>query len=230
MLAGDLVLCWSDMAFQHGIEGCANAKTARKLFDQMKTEIMVGQAMDMCYERRFLDLTQETTSKIIEYKSARYTFLRPMQIGVAMSGAALETIRRCESFAIPLGRAFQLRDDLIGAFDDGSAGKSGTTDLECGKPTELMRYAVAKASSAQLDRLLSIVGKPSRGAASPAQARQILIETGAVRHVTKEIEESTSAAVRALRGLNCEPWLEDRFSAHLTRLLIAPSACMQSAQ
>jgi geranylgeranyl diphosphate synthase, type I len=230
MLAGDLVLCWADMTFQAGIEGSATARAARTLFDQMKTEIMVGQAMDMFHERRFLDLTQETTSKIIEYKSARYTFLRPMQIGAALSGATTETIRRFGHFAIPLGRAFQLKDDLIGAFDDGSAGKSGTTDLECGKPTELMRYAIAKAGPAQRDRLLSIVGRPGADTASAARAREILIETGAVRHVTGEIERSTGAAAAALRGLGCEPWLEERLTAHLERFLTTPKGVLRGGR
>ncbi|GAA0506840.1 polyprenyl synthetase [Saccharopolyspora subtropica] len=224
IVAGDLVLCWADMLFQAGLDGCPGARAARALFDQMKTEIMVGQALDICYERRLRDLTEEITSRIIEYKTARYTFLRPMQIGAAMVGATDEVIDRCRHLALPLGRAFQLRDDLIGAFDDGSAGKSGTTDLECGKPTELMRYAVAAASPADVDALLRTVGRPDMDLAEIEQVREILITSGAVKHVTDEIEKSTSAAMRALRELGCEPWLEERLAAHLERLSVEPNA------
>ncbi|WET80799.1 polyprenyl synthetase family protein [Amycolatopsis sp. QT-25] len=222
MLAGDLVLCWANVSFQEAIDGAASAKTARTLFDQMTTEIMVGQAMDMCHEGHFLNLTEETTAKIVEYKTARYTFLRPMQIGAALAGADAETIDSYHDFALPLGRAFQLRDDLIGAFDDGSEGKSGTTDLECGKPTELMRYAVANANPASVTKLLSVVGRPATDAASTAAAREILLESGAVKHITAEIEKSAEAAERALRGLRGEPWLEKRLSAHLKRLFVIP--------
>ena len=224
MLAGDLVLCWADMLFQSGLGDGPGARLARTLFDRMRTEIMVGQAMDTCYERSLHELSPAITSEIIEKKTAKYTFVRPMQLGAAISGAPDRVIHRCKRFATPLGRAFQLRDDLIGAFDDGSGGKSGTTDLECGKPTELVRYAVAAAGPPEVDVLLRNVGKPDLDQETAEEIRAILSAAGAVEHVSGEIEKSVEAAARALPELECEPWLAKRLTCHLERLLVEPGS------
>ena len=58
---------------------------------------------------------------VLRYKSAKYSIERPLHIGAALAGAGPETMAELTSFALPLGEAFQLRDDLLGVFGDPAA-------------------------------------------------------------------------------------------------------------
>ncbi|MFH1820398.1 MAG: polyprenyl synthetase family protein [Candidatus Nealsonbacteria bacterium] len=51
--------------------------------------------------------------EVYKKKTAFYTLVAPLQIGALLTGAKEPFLKKIEKFALPLGIAFQIRDDLI---------------------------------------------------------------------------------------------------------------------
>ena len=82
---------------------------------RLRTEVVAGQYLDV------LAQTSGTTSvsdamRVIRYKSAKYTVERPLQFGAALAKGSKPLLRALSSYGLPLGEAFQLRDDVLGVF------------------------------------------------------------------------------------------------------------------
>ena len=110
---------------------------------------------------------------VLRYKSAKYSIERPLHIGAALAGATGETIGQLSRFGLPLGEAFQLRDDLLGVFGDPEVtGKPAGDDLIEGKRTVLVALALdalpARGRASVLDASLGDAAR--RGARSPSCA------------------------------------------------------------
>jgi geranylgeranyl diphosphate synthase type I len=102
------------------------------------------------------------------------------------------------AYGLPLGDAFQLRDDMLGAFgDEQLTGKPVGDDLREGKPTTLLAVATARATAEQRERLAS-VGDPDLSPADVAAIQQVLVDTGAVDEVEGRIADLAGEAVAAL--------------------------------
>src|SRR4029077_20850781 len=114
------------------------------------------------------------------YKSAKYTTERPLHIGAALAGRLDEMAAPLSAFGLPLGEAFQLRDDLLGAFGDGAKlGKEVGEDIRAGKPTALYATAVAHAAGADRALLEQRYGEPDLGADEIGAIQHVLDATGA---------------------------------------------------
>ena len=117
ILLGDLCLAWTDeMFFGSGLEA-ARLDRARPLFDEMRTELMGGQYLDLL-EQAIGGGSVVRARRVIQYKSARYSVMRPLQLGAALAGAERPLLAGYEAYGLPLGEAFQLRDDVLGVFGD----------------------------------------------------------------------------------------------------------------
>jgi geranylgeranyl diphosphate synthase type I len=107
---------------------------------------------------------------------------------------------------LPLGDAFQLRDDVLGAFGDESVtGKPVGDDLREGKPTPLMAIATARATPTQRD-VLDRVGSAGLSPGDVAEIQQVLVDTGALAELEEQID---SLAVAALTALETVPITDD---------------------
>ncbi|MFE7562311.1 polyprenyl synthetase family protein [Kitasatospora sp. NPDC057500] len=200
ILAGDLALLWSDELLHdpdHGLRAAESARL-RPLVSLMREEVMYGQCLDLLSTGRpTADATPALA--VIRYKTAKYTCERPLQIGAALAGAAEPLMRQLSAFALPLGEAFQLRDDLLGAFGDPQeTGKSALDDLRGGKHTVLVSIALAAATSAQGRRLRALYGDPRLDAAGAETVRALLRETCADQAVERLITDRFQQAVTAL--------------------------------
>ena len=100
---------------------------------------------------------------------------------------------------MPLGEAFQLRDDMLGIFGDPrETGKPAGDDIRDGKRTLLIARAYDRASKTQRKVLDANVGQSRIDARGTAAVQLVLHETGAVAAVETVIDELTSAALAAL--------------------------------
>ena len=88
----------------------------------------------------------ERALRVARYKAAKYTIERPLLIGRAARGGAPEARGALTPYGLPLGEAFQLRDDVLGVFGDpGETGKPAGDDLREGKRTVLVAAALTRA-------------------------------------------------------------------------------------
>jgi geranylgeranyl diphosphate synthase type I len=146
VLVGDLMLGWSSELFGNAL---LNAPTpeietaCRNEFSKMRVEVMAGQYLDVLEENAALTRPASESvgraTRVILYKTAKYSIEAPMLIGAAFAGATPAMLRGLSAFGIPLGMAFQLKDDILGVFGDPAiTGKPAGDDLREGKRTVLV--------------------------------------------------------------------------------------------
>jgi len=170
------------------------------IWNELRTELNIGQLLDIIgsvQRDRRLDKAQ----RICRYKSGKYTVERPLHLGAVLAAPdrSDELLPAFSAYGLPLGDAFQMRDDVMGAFgDEVVTGKPVGGDLREGKPTPLLARAVAAASPAQL-QLLERVGSPDVTDDDVSGMQQILVETGALAALESEITELTDQAVAAIQ-------------------------------
>jgi geranylgeranyl diphosphate synthase type I len=223
ILLGDLCLVWTDeMFFGSGLEA-DRLHRARPLFEEMRTELMGGQYLDLLEQARGGGSVPRAR-RVIQYKSARYSVLRPLQLGGALAGADRSLLAAYEAYGVPLGEAFQLRDDVLGVFGDpAETGKPAGDDLREGKRTVLVALA-SQASGAAQGRLLERhLGDPELDPDGVALLREVIVATGALAEVERMIAACTEQAVAALAASPVDPEaaavLRELATAATTRIL-----------
>ena len=145
---------------------------------------------------------------MIRYKSAKYTVERPLHLGAALAGGRAGLLDAYSAYGLPLGEAFQLRDDVLGVFGDpAETGKPAGDDLREGKRTVLVAQALERRRPPTRARLRRHLGDPHLDAAGVRRLREVIRETGALTYVEELIAERTAAALAALGapGLIAQP-------------------------
>ncbi|MET4923804.1 polyprenyl synthetase family protein [Streptomyces sp. PSRA5] len=217
VLLGDLALVWSDELLHTAGLDPSRLAQVMPLVAEMRSEIMYGQLLDLQSTGR-LTGDVDTALHVIRYKTAKYTVERPLHIGAAVAGADPSVLDSCTAFGIPLGEAFQLRDDLLGVFGDpAETGKPILDDLREGKATVLMALAVQRASSVQRKTLHGLVGRSDLDEDQAAEIRALLESTGARRTVEEMIGARREAALAALD----EAPFPEAATAQLRRIALA---------
>ena len=204
VLVGDMAMVLADRTL-----GRVSPET-RDVWDGLRTELNMGQYLDVVGGARG-SATADEARKIIEHKTARYTVVRPLQLGAALAGRP-DLAEPLERHGRPVGMAFQLRDDILGAFGDPAAtGKPVGDDLQEGKPTLLMAMARAAATRSQL-ALLDLVGSEMSDE-TVADVQQVIVDTGALASLENEISELLEEALDALENLPDVPAAKEALAA-----------------
>jgi geranylgeranyl diphosphate synthase type I len=197
ILAGDLCLVWSDELLHSARFAPDRLAAAHPLLHAMRTEVMVGQYLDL--DRPGEDEWLSRAWRTIDLKTAGYTIERPLQVGAALAGADAEVLTACADYGRPLGEAFQLRDDLLGVFGDPArTGKPVLDDLREGKPTILMALTWERASERGRATLRALHGDPALDEAGSDVLRDLIRSTGADLAVRELIRSRTEQALSAL--------------------------------
>jgi geranylgeranyl diphosphate synthase type I len=195
ILIGDLAHVYADQLLPR------TSAAVQGVWDELRIELNVGQYLDLLGTAR-ADTDHESARRIARYKSGKYTIERPLHVGAALAGRLADLQAPLSAFGDPLGEAFQLRDDLLGALgDEASTGKPVGDDLREGKPTPLLAVATAKADAAQSE-VLAQVGRPDLTAAEIAAIQAVFVDTGAVDAVESAIADLTSRALAAIASVD----------------------------
>jgi geranylgeranyl diphosphate synthase, type I len=197
ILLGDLLLSWSDELLRHCGLPAERLAPALDVFDLTRTEVIAGQFLDVSAQARgHADV--DTAMTVLRYKSAKYSIERPLQLGAALAGAPPELMAELSAFGLPLGEAFQLRDDLLGVFGDPqTTGKPAGDDLVEGKRTVLVALALDAADDAEatlLDRSLGTALADE----DVVRLRGIIDASGAHAQVEEVIDRLSTVALAAL--------------------------------
>jgi geranylgeranyl diphosphate synthase type I len=194
ILIGDLAFAYSDALL------APIPAPARRVWDELRIELNIGQYLDLLGTARG-DVDLATTQRISTYKSGKYTVERPLHLGAALAGRLDELAEPLSRYGLPLGEAFQLRDDLLGAFGDPDAtGKPVGDDLREGKPTPLLAMARARATAGQAD-VLARIGTDALDLDGLVTIQEVLHATGAPDDVERDIARLTDEAIAAAQAL-----------------------------
>ena len=198
ILLGDLLLSWSDELLRRCGLGWDRVGPALEVLDQCRSEVIAGQFLDVSVQARG-HASVEQAMTVLRYKSAKYSIERPLHVGAALAGADAAALDRLTGFGLPLGEAFQLRDDLLGVFGDpGTTGKPAGDDLVEGKRTVLVALALEGATTADAARLDAALGT-DLSAEAVEELRAIVDGSGARERVETMIADLADQAVDALR-------------------------------
>ena len=209
ILLGDLCLSWADQVLMSSGMPIEPLMRAKSVYDEMRTELMAGQYLDLLEQARGGGSVPRAL-QVVRYKSAKYTIERPLHIGAALAGASQELFDAYTAYGLPLGEAFQLRDDVLGVFGDpAQTGKPAGDDLREGKRTVLIAMAYDAASDAQAATLRAHLGDPVLDMDGIDALREIIEDTGALRSTERMIEEKLAEALTAAKSPLIAPPTQD---------------------
>lgn len=175
------------------------------VYTELRLEANMGQFLDMLGSARG-GADRALARQICLYKSGKYTVERPLHLGAALAGCLSEFAPVLSAYGLPLGEAFQLRDDLLGAFGDPvRTGKPVGDDLREGKATTLCALARERAVGAAARLLAERLGAPDLADAEVAALQAVLVETGAKARVEARLEALVDEAVSAVAGSSLLP-------------------------
>lgn len=191
ILAGDVAHVYADRLMS-GVPAEALA-----VWHEMRIELNVGQYLDIeGTARAATDLA--TARRISRYKSGKYTIERPLHIGAALANRLSDLEPVLAAYGMPLGEAFQLRDDLLGVYGEAAlTGKPVGDDLREGKPTPLLAIATERADQDQL-AILHMVGSADLDGAQVEAIQRVIADTGAKAHSEGRIADLTAEAAEAI--------------------------------
>jgi geranylgeranyl diphosphate synthase type I len=188
ILLSDLALIWADRLLGESGFPPDRLRAGYRIYDELRAEVALGQYLDVLASH-LERLTEEDALRVSRYKTATYTVQRPIQLGMALGGAPTELLDRVPAYAVPAGVAFQLRDDLLGAFGDPDAtGKPSGQDLLERKPTWLLARTLRLRPEAADVR-------------DVAGLRRAMLESGAVAEAESKIGALAGEALEAARRM-----------------------------
>ena len=176
----------------------------------MRSEVLCGQYLDVAAafgatDRSTRQAQMNTAEKVLEFKSARYSVRRPAELGATLGEAPPGLLAALGTYGSLVGRAFQLRDDLLGVFGDPSVtGKPAGDDIREGKRTLLVLMALENGNAHQRETLTSLLGAPGLTEEDLTTAREIIDTTGARDSCEELIARSTRDALTALEGADMD--------------------------
>ncbi|MFJ2771420.1 polyprenyl synthetase family protein [Streptomyces sp. NPDC087300] len=200
MLVGDLLMALAGELFATSGLPAAYLSRARPLWAVMARELIAGECLEIL--RTGTDPDTTASLKVIRYKTAKYTVEQPLLIGGALAGAGTRLREGYRAYGLPLGEAFQLRDDLLGLFGDPDVtGKANADDVRGRRPTALLAETWRLADDDERARLGSLLGRRDQDGAGLLAVRELMLGLGAPARVEDMIGARVTEALDALHEL-----------------------------
>ena len=147
-------------------------------------------------------VTDEDVQRVLDWKTARYTFLNPLHVGMVLAGADCHATDAITKYAMQAGKLFQITDDILGTFgSEFESGKSPMDDTREGKRTVLTVYALQHATNGNQNFLLQMLGNDRLTPAEFERCKKIIEECGALDHAKKEAQKAADNAIEALEKI-----------------------------
>jgi len=198
ILLGDLCLAWSDEMVRTTGLPADLVDGALEPYDLMRTEVIAGQYLDLSIQATG-SRSVEAAMQVVRTKSASYTVERPLQLGAALGGGDAQLWATYSAYGVPVGEAFQLRDDVLGVFGHPErTGKPAGDDIREGKRTVLLAYAYERSTADQVAALERLVGDPELSPDGVDLVRTVLVESGALAKVEQLIVDRVETSLETL--------------------------------
>ena len=170
-------------------------------FNKMAAEVCEGQQFDMDFE------TQQKVSvvdymRMIELKTA-VLLAGSAPLGALLAGASENDCKLLYNFALEVGLAFQLQDDLLDSYGDERLGKKIGGDILEGKKTILMIEAFSRANEEQREVLRTTHLREDLSDAEKISTIKALYDSlGVPGRVEQQIAQKFQKAIAILDNLS----------------------------
>lgn len=200
IVAGDVMYAIAIHAFLAIKENMARKERALKKFIRAAIYTGSGEFIELLRGTKDLAGTsKDDIYNIYDFKTATYTFATPLASGAILAGADDSEAEKLFQCGIYLGRAFQIKDDILGMFsEEEKIGKSNLTDLKEAKQTLLIWYAFNQADKKNKKIIKSLLGKKNADRKDLLRMRKILTATGALDYCQKEVLRSMNQAEKLI--------------------------------
>ncbi len=189
IIIGDVMYAIALHAFLEVKESPANKEAAFKKLIEAAYFTGTGEFIELLYGAKELQkIKQVDIYRIYDLKTAYYTFSFPLTIGATLAGADPKQIRMLFSYGAFLGRAFQIKDDILGMFGEKKEiGKSILTDLKEGKRTLLIWHAFNNCNASERAKLKKLLGKKDAALKDLQCLRKIIVSAGSLDYAKNKI-------------------------------------------
>ena len=187
-------------------------------FNTMALEVCEGQQYDMDFEsKRKVSVVEYM--HMIELKTS-VLLAGSVTIGAMLGGASEEDCRKLRRFAIELGLAFQLQDDLLDSYGDQRLGKAIGGDILEGKKTYLMITAMSHADEATREMLRTAYRDPALSDAEKiGKVKSIYDRLDVPRLTEQQIQLRFERALSILDTLSVAPSRTQRMRDYAMSLM-----------
>jgi geranylgeranyl diphosphate synthase type II len=161
----------------------ALASRLRQEFGQAVRRTVEGQALELGWQRDgVVDLHPDDYLDMAVLKTCAYTTVLPLRAGALLARAASMDLDALTALAIPLGLAFQIRDDLLSLQPAGAGGKDALGDLYEGKRSLSIIHLLAASSGPDRSFLRRFLkgSRAERTSAAVAQVWELLERHGSL--------------------------------------------------
>jgi len=204
IIAGDIAFSFGNKAILQTNFSSKNKFNAMNKLHEAILNTGFGQLLDIDSEMK-KDVNENDINKIHELKTAQYTIEAPLHIGALLAGASDDELRILSKYAIPLGRAFQIQDDILGMFgSEKKLGKPIGSDIKEGKRTLLITEALKKASPEENKFLNTCLGNHEVTEEEIEKVRTIIKKSGSLEYSQKLAASLILQAKAALSKSNFE--------------------------
>lgn len=157
ILTGDLAFSWADELFSLALtQNKINYQRLFNIYAALKNEVVYGQLMDIKKVK-----TEKEILQMMQFKTASYSFEKPLLLGAVLGGASSLQLKLLSSFGQNIGLAFQIQDDILGVFGDAQKlGKPVGSDLKEGKMNLLSIKTLTNLNGVDKKAFLQIWGNP----------------------------------------------------------------------
>jgi geranylgeranyl diphosphate synthase type I len=159
-----------------------------------------GQTNDIINEV-VAEVTRRDIERVLEWKTAHYTFLNPLTVGMILAGADDTSSDAITDYAVHAGKAFQITDDILGTFgSEFESGKSPMDDIREGKRTLIIAHALENTNDDNKNFLVQMLGNAQLTPVEFERCKDILIESGALEYAQKAAQKHVQKALHSLNG------------------------------
>jgi len=200
IITGDIMYAIAIKAFLSIKENMDRKEKALKKFIEAAIYTGSGEFIELLGGINHINkITKEDIYRIYDYKTARYTFSTPLETGAILAGADIKQTNKLSNFGVCLGRAFQIKDDILGIFgDEKKIGKSTLSDLQEAKKTLLIWYAYRNAERDNKKLIEKIFTKGRVNRTDLTTIRRIIRQSGALTQAKNEIRLLLNEAQKLL--------------------------------
>ncbi|MFH2138770.1 MAG: polyprenyl synthetase family protein [Candidatus Omnitrophota bacterium] len=221
MITGDIMYAIAIEAFLAINENPQRKEAALRKFIATACYTGCGEFIELLYSLEDISkIKKDQIYKIYDYKTAYYTFTAPLITGAILAGASKKQTDKLHKFGIALGRAFQIKDDILGIFaQEAKTGKSSLSDLQEAKKTLLIWHAYTHANTREKNQLKKILGKTKITLKDLEISRKIIINTKSLEYAKTQIRILLGQAQTTMRDLNMRPVYKKALLDYTQRIL-----------
>lgn len=221
IIVGDVMYAMAIDAFLSIQEDPRRKENALKAFTRSAALTGAGEFIELMAGAKPLEtINGDVIRNIYDYKTARYTFCAPLITGAILAGAKQKNIDLLERFGLYLGRAFQIKDDILGMFGDAKKiGKSTLSDLREAKKTLLIWYAYSHGTGRDKQIIKNIFSRKKITNSTLTTMKHIVQKTGALDYAKNEISSYFHQAKTTLFDCGLKTSHKNCLLSYLDKLL-----------